>query len=56
MYSDLFLYVPWENEEQFLGEARESEEACKALWDRYEESVRDLKNQLKSRIRSAWLE
>ena len=44
MYSDMFLYVPWENEERFLGEARESEEACKALWDRYEESVRDLKN------------
>ena len=56
MYSDLFLYVPWENEEQFLGEARESEEACKALWERYKESIRDIKNQLKSRIRSAWLD
>ena len=56
MYSDMFLYVPWENEEQFLGEARESEEACKTLWERYKESIRDLKNQLKSRIRSAWLD
>ena len=56
MYSDMFLYVPWENEERFLGRARESEEACKALWERYKESIRDLKNQLKSRIRSAWLD
>ena len=56
MYSDMFLYVPWENEEQFLGEARESEEACQALWDRYEASVQDIKTQLTRRIRRALLD
>ena len=56
MYSDMFLYVPWENEEQFLGEARQSEEACQALWDRYEASVQDIKTQLTRRIRRALLD
>ena len=56
MYSDMFLYMPWEKEEQFLGEARESEEACQALWDRYEASVQDIKTQLTRRIRRALLD
>ena len=55
MYSDVFLYLPCKNEERFFSKARESEEACKALWERYKESIGDLKNQLKRRIRSAWL-
>ena len=32
MYADMFLYLPWDNEEEFLGEARRSEEVCKAMW------------------------
>ena len=56
MYSNMFLYVPWEKEEQFPGEARESEEACQALWDRYEASVQDIKTQLTRRIRRALLD
>ena len=32
MYADLFLFTPWVDEEAFLGEARQSLEACKKLW------------------------
>ena len=54
-YADMFLYLPWENEEQFLGEARISEEACQKMWEEYGEAALNVKNQLKSMIKRSWL-
>ena len=42
MYADMFLYVPWKNEEQFLGEAWRSEERCAAMWEVYGQAAMDL--------------
>lgn len=55
MYADLFLYIPWENEEQFLGEAKHSLEVCQALWDEHGQAAIDMKNQLRNTIKQAWL-
>ena len=55
MYADLFLYIPWENEEQFLREAKHSMEVCQAKWDEYGEAAIDMKNQLRNIIKQAWL-
>ena len=33
MYANLFLYLPWQNEKEFLGESSRSEEVCQAIWD-----------------------
>ena len=55
MYADLFLYIPWENEEQFLGEAKSSIEVCQAKWDEYGQAAIDMKNQLRNIIKQSWL-
>ena len=55
MYADMFLYLPWQNEEEFLGEARRSEEACKAMWGVYGGAATELKEKLRRRIREARL-
>ena len=55
MYADMFLYLPWQNEEEFLGESSRSEEACQALWDDFKEMALDLKEQLRLTIRNARL-
>ena len=55
MYADLFMYIPWENEEQFLGEARHSMEVCQAKWDEYGQAAIDMKNQLRNINKQAWL-
>ena len=33
MYADMFLYIPWDNEERFLGDAKSAIEVCQAMWD-----------------------
>ena len=43
MYADMFLYLPWDNEEDFLGEARRSFDACKAKWNLLGHAALDLK-------------
>ena len=55
MYADMFLYLPWDNAEEFLGEARRSEEVCKAMWGVYGGAVKELKEKLRRRIREARL-
>ena len=55
MYSDLFLYLPWENEEEFLGEASRFEEACQEMWEMYGEAALSVKEQLKSLAKEALL-
>ena len=55
MYADLFMYIPWEDEEQFLGEAKHSIEVCQAKWDEYGQAATDMKNQLRNIIKQAWL-
>lgn len=55
MYADMFLYVPWEDEEHFLGGARRSLEACQAKWEEWGEAALDLKNQLRSMVKESWL-
>ena len=55
MYADLFLYVPWQDEETFLGEASRSEEACQKKWDEWGEAAIDLKKQLYKKIKESWL-
>ncbi len=55
MYADLFLYVPWQDEETFLGEASRSEEACQKMWDEWGEAAKDLKKQLYRMIKESWL-
>ena len=55
MYADMFLYVPWHDEEAFFGEASRSKEACQALWDVWGDAAKDLKKQLYRRIKESWL-
>ena len=55
MYADMFLYVPWDNEEDFLGEASRSFEACRAKWDLLGHAALDLKQQLKELVKSTLL-
>ena len=44
MYADMFLYIPWQDEEVFFGEAGRSEEAGQKLWDKWGDAAKDLKN------------
>ena len=55
MYADMFLYLPWSKEEEFLGSACESEEACRDLWEIYGEAALDVKSQLIKMVKNAWL-
>ena len=55
MYADMFLYLPWDNEEDFLGEASRSFEACRAKWDLLGPAAQDLKRQLKELVKSTLL-
>ena len=55
MYADMFLFIPWDNEESFLGDAKRSIEVCQAMWDEYGEAAIDLKNQLRSIIKQSWM-
>ena len=55
MYTELFLYVLWQDEETFLGEASRSEEAGQKKWDEWGESAKDLKKQLYRKIKESWL-
>ena len=55
MYSDMFLYLPWQDEEQFLGEASRSFDHCQAMWDEYGAAALDLKQQLNEMIKQSWL-
>ena len=54
-YADMFLYLPWEDEEEFLGESSRSEEACLELWNVVGEMALDLKEQLRRMTRKARL-
>ena len=55
MYADMFLYIPWDNEERFLGDAKSSIVVCQAMWDEYGEAAIDMKNQLRNMIKKSWL-
>ena len=55
MYADMFLYVPWQDEEVFFGEASRSVEACQALRDLWGDAAKDLKRQLYRMIKESWL-
>ena len=55
MYADMFLYIPWDNEERFLGDAKSSIEVCQAMWDEYGEVAIDMKNQMRNMIQKSWL-
>ena len=44
-YADIFLYLPWDDEEDFLGESSRSMEACQAMWDVHKDMALDLKEQ-----------
>ena len=55
MYADMFLYLPWDNEEDFLGEARRSFDACKAKWNLLGHAALDLKQQLKELVKTSLL-
>ena len=54
-YADMFLYIPWDNEEDFLGEASRSFEACRAKWDLLGPAAQDLKQQLKELVKTSLL-
>ena len=55
MYSDLFLYIPWDNEENFLGAASRSPEECAAKWGILGPAALDLKQQLKDLVKISLL-
>ena len=55
MYADMFLYIPWDNEEDFLGDASRSFEACRAKYDLLGPAALDLKQQLKELVKSSLL-
>ena len=54
-YADMFLYLPWDDEEDFLGESSRSMEACQAMWDVHKDMALDLKEQLRCMTRKARL-
>ena len=55
MYADMFLYIPWSDEEQFLGEAQRSLPACCVMWEEWGHAAMDLKNQLRELVKASWL-
>ena len=55
MYANMFLYIPWQDEEDFFGEASRSEEACQKLWEEWGDAAKYLKKQLYRRIKESWL-
>ena len=55
MYADMFLYLPWDNEEDFLGEARRSFDVCQAKWNLLGHAALDLKQQLKELVKTSLL-
>ena len=55
MYADMFLYVPWDNEEEFLGAAKRSLEECKAKWDVLGPEALDMKRQVHELVKTSLL-
>ena len=55
MYADMFLYLPWQYEEQFLGDANRSKEVSQAMWDEWGDAAKYLKKQLYCMIKQEWL-
>ena len=55
MYADMFLYVPWDNEEEFLGTAKRSLDECKAKWDELGPAALDLKGQIQELVKTSLL-
>ena len=55
LYAHLFLYVPWVDEEEFLGDARRSLEFCRAKWEEWGDAAIDLKSQLHDFVKQSWL-
>ena len=55
MYSDMLIYLPWDNEEEFLGEACRSEDVCQEMWEEYGEAALSVKTQLNNLVKEALL-
>ena len=55
MYADMLIFLPWDSEEDFLGDACRSKEACEAMWEEYEEAVYSVKRQLNRLVTEALL-
>ena len=55
MYYAMVLYLPWQDEKQFLGDANRSKEVCQAMWDEWGDAAKDPKEQLYDMIKQLWL-
>jgi hypothetical protein len=55
IYADMFLYIPWQDEERLFGDARRSLDVCQAKWEEWWEAALDMKNQLKQVVKESWL-
>ena len=50
-YAQLLMFTPWSDEKVFLGQARQSAEACKALYTMHEAAINSVEEQCNSLIR-----
>ena len=55
MYANLFLYIPWDKEEEFLGRAKDSMQDCQTLWDEFGPAALDIKNQIQEKVKDSFL-
>ena len=50
-YARLLMFTPWSDEKVFLGQARQSAEACKALYTMHEAAINSVEEQCNRLIR-----
>ena len=50
-YAQLLMFTPWSDEKVFLGQARQSAEACKALYTMHEAAINSVEEQCNRLIR-----
>ena len=53
MYADMFLYIPWDSEEEFLGTAKNSIDDCQAKWNEFGHEALDIKNQIREKVKAS---
>ena len=50
-YAQLLMFTPWSDEQVFLGQARQSAEACAALYTMHEADINSVEERCNSLIR-----
>ena len=55
MYASLLMYLPWQNEVDYLGAAATSIETCQTMWEAHEEQCLSTAEELKRMLRNSAL-